>query len=234
MWGRFFGYGFTTPVDDMGPHNPASHPELLAELARAVSRERVRHEAAHAVDRAERGVRAEQPGGRRATRPTIRPRASRRGSAGFTCGRWRRSSCTSRCWRRREADAGLKGFDREAMKVRWLEQMNTAAGQRRGGRVDDVQRVDPAGADDDERRAGAAGVPDGRGRVFGPRGERCGAERSGEDSVPVSGGAGAACRARTRRSVCNELLAARGGDVVETLQDVWWAVLNSGEFILVH
>ena len=29
MWGHFFGYGFTRPVDDMGPHNPPSHPELL-------------------------------------------------------------------------------------------------------------------------------------------------------------------------------------------------------------
>ena len=29
MWGHFFGYGFTKPVDDMGPHNLASHPELL-------------------------------------------------------------------------------------------------------------------------------------------------------------------------------------------------------------
>ncbi|MFQ5730742.1 MAG: DUF1549 and DUF1553 domain-containing protein [Planctomycetaceae bacterium] len=33
MWGHFFGYGFTRPVDDMGPHNPPSHPELLAYLA---------------------------------------------------------------------------------------------------------------------------------------------------------------------------------------------------------
>ena len=31
-WGHFFGYGFTRPVDDMGPHNPASHPELLDTL----------------------------------------------------------------------------------------------------------------------------------------------------------------------------------------------------------
>ena len=33
LWGHFFGYGFTRPVDDMGPHNPASHPELLERLA---------------------------------------------------------------------------------------------------------------------------------------------------------------------------------------------------------
>ncbi|WP_298867859.1 DUF1549 domain-containing protein [uncultured Gimesia sp.] len=32
MWGYFIGYGFTRPVDDMGPHNPASHPELLARM----------------------------------------------------------------------------------------------------------------------------------------------------------------------------------------------------------
>ena len=32
MWGHFFGYGFTKPVDDMGPHNPPAHPELLDRL----------------------------------------------------------------------------------------------------------------------------------------------------------------------------------------------------------
>ncbi|RMG35857.1 MAG: DUF1549 domain-containing protein [Planctomycetota bacterium] len=34
MWGHFFGYGFTRPIDDLGPHNPPSHPELLDRLAR--------------------------------------------------------------------------------------------------------------------------------------------------------------------------------------------------------
>ncbi|MCA8983741.1 MAG: DUF1549 domain-containing protein [Planctomycetaceae bacterium] len=32
MWGHFFGFGFTRPIDDMGPHNPASHPLLLEYL----------------------------------------------------------------------------------------------------------------------------------------------------------------------------------------------------------
>ena len=31
-WAHFFGYGFTKPVDDMGPHNPVSHPDLLERL----------------------------------------------------------------------------------------------------------------------------------------------------------------------------------------------------------
>jgi hypothetical protein len=33
VWAHLLGYGFTKPVDDMGPHNPASHPELLDRLA---------------------------------------------------------------------------------------------------------------------------------------------------------------------------------------------------------
>ncbi|MFQ5732982.1 MAG: DUF1549 domain-containing protein, partial [Planctomycetaceae bacterium] len=32
MWAHFFGYGFTRPIDDMGPHNPPTHPELLDRL----------------------------------------------------------------------------------------------------------------------------------------------------------------------------------------------------------
>jgi hypothetical protein len=35
LWAHCFGVGFTTPVDDMGPHNPVSHPELLQLLSRS-------------------------------------------------------------------------------------------------------------------------------------------------------------------------------------------------------
>ena len=34
MWGHFMGRGIVHPVDDFGPHNPPSHPELLDELAK--------------------------------------------------------------------------------------------------------------------------------------------------------------------------------------------------------
>ena len=32
MWAHFMGHGFTKPIDDLGPHNRASHPELLDNL----------------------------------------------------------------------------------------------------------------------------------------------------------------------------------------------------------
>jgi hypothetical protein len=33
-WGHFFGYGFSNPVDDIGARHPPSHPELLERLSR--------------------------------------------------------------------------------------------------------------------------------------------------------------------------------------------------------
>lgn len=33
VWAHFLGRGFTMPIDDMGPHNPPTHPELLERLA---------------------------------------------------------------------------------------------------------------------------------------------------------------------------------------------------------
>jgi hypothetical protein len=34
LWSYFFGTGLTEPIDEVGAHNPPSHPELLNELAR--------------------------------------------------------------------------------------------------------------------------------------------------------------------------------------------------------
>jgi hypothetical protein len=37
MWGHFFGLGIIDPVDDFGEANPPSHPQLLDELGRAMA-----------------------------------------------------------------------------------------------------------------------------------------------------------------------------------------------------
>lgn len=38
VWSQLFGRGIVEPVDDIGPHNPASHPDLLDELAEHFAR----------------------------------------------------------------------------------------------------------------------------------------------------------------------------------------------------
>ncbi len=61
MWGHFLGYGFTKPVDDMGPHNPPSHPELLEHLATGLRQPQLQPEGADPLDHAQRAVFALQP-----------------------------------------------------------------------------------------------------------------------------------------------------------------------------
>ncbi len=39
-WAHFLGRGFVNPVDDIGPHNPPSNPELLDELTHAFQKSR--------------------------------------------------------------------------------------------------------------------------------------------------------------------------------------------------
>jgi hypothetical protein len=39
---------------------------------------------------------------------------------------------------------------------------------------------------------------------------------------------------RQELAISNELLLARGGNVGAALQDIWWALLNTNEFILIH
>ena len=39
---------------------------------------------------------------------------------------------------------------------------------------------------------------------------------------------------RQELNISNELLAARKGNVGQALQDIWWALLNTNEFILIH
>ena len=58
LWAHFLGYGFTKPIDDMGPHNAPSHPELLERLASRIPHAQLRSEGADPLDRAERAVRA--------------------------------------------------------------------------------------------------------------------------------------------------------------------------------
>ncbi len=37
-WAQVFGYGFTNPIDDLGPHSPVSHPELLEFLTQSFAK----------------------------------------------------------------------------------------------------------------------------------------------------------------------------------------------------
>ncbi|HYO25558.1 MAG TPA: DUF1549 domain-containing protein [Lacipirellulaceae bacterium] len=239
LWAHYLGYGFTTPVDDMGPHNPATHPELLAELGqqfrssgfdqRRLMRWIVlseayglssrgagpaqRSDATQGIDDPTRG----QP-----------PRFSR-----FYVRQMQPEQLYESLLAATQADAGLRGFDREAMKLEWLAQMISATGNDEGA----------------ETTTFNGSIPQTLMMMNGDLVQRACATEAKGFLASIAGDENLSDREKIRylyraalgrlpgddeTRICNELLAARGGDVVQTLQDVWWALLNSGEFILVH
>lgn len=232
MWQHFFGYGFTNPVDDMGPHNPAGHPELLTELAtqfrlsgfdmRRLMRWIVLSEAYSLSSRVtERNDRDDPAAGGR-------PQFSR-----FYVRQMEPEQLYESLLAATEADAGLQGFDREALKLQWLAQMNTALGNDEGAESTTFNGSIPQALmmmnGELVRRACATDAGGFLARVATAPG------RSDREKFQyLYRAALARAPGKDEARVCDELLAAHNGNVVETLQDVWWAVLNSAEFILVH
>ena len=60
MWAHFLGRGFVNPVDDFGPHNPPSHPELLDKLAEEFKKSGYDVKTALPLDHGQPGLPAQQ------------------------------------------------------------------------------------------------------------------------------------------------------------------------------
>jgi hypothetical protein len=232
LWGHFLGYGFTRPVDDMGPHNPPSHPELLVELA-AKFRESgfdmprlmrwiVLSEAYGLSSRVGAGNEADDPAA------GATPRFSR-----FYVRQMQAEQLYESLLAATDAAAGLAAFDREAMRLQWLRQMNTATGNDEGTESTTFNGSIPQALmmmnGELVRRASSVGQGSfldqvARDPLLSNRQKIQRLYRAALARMPT----------REEAEVGNRLLEARRGDVLTTLQDVWWAVLNCNEFILVH
>ena len=232
IWAHFFGHGFTKPFDDMGPHNPASHPELLEELGVAFRNAAFDQKMLIrwiVLSRAY-GLSSRVESGNRDDEPTIgaKPQFSR-----FYVRQMVPEQLYESLLVATEA-AETVGDDRQqGLKDRWLRQFNTAFGTDDSGEATSfngsITQVLTMMNGDLIRRASSTG----NGSFL---------DRIAEDSQLTNRekinhlylAALARTPSRPERKVCNELLHSRDGDVVGSLQDIWWAVLNSNEFILIH
>jgi len=232
MWAHFLGYGFTKPIDDMGSHNPAAHPELLDELAtafRASGFDMKQLMRWIALSEAY-GLSSEIGPGNKEDDPELGrpPQFSR-----FYVRQMGPEQLYESLLTATRADAGLKKFDREMLKQRWLEQFNTASGNDEGTESTSFNGSIPQALTmmngELVRRACSADSGGFLDQVAND------AELSDREKINyLYRAALSRLPGKDETNVCNELLAARYGNVVETLQDVWWAVLNSNEFILIH
>ena len=232
IWAHFFGYGFTKPIDDMGPHNPASHPELLAELARhfrdsgfdmkSLLRSIVLSQPYRLSSRITSGNKEDNP---ELGKPPLFSR--------FYLRQMQPEQLYESLLTATHADATTSEENRDALRARWLTQFVTAFGN------------------DEQTEASSfnGSIPQVLMMMNGELVKRACRIDSGSFLDRVANDPNLSNREKVtylykaglsrtpgadERQISNQLLAARGGDVAAALQDVWWAVLNSNEFILVH
>jgi hypothetical protein len=231
MWGHFLGYGFTKPSDDLGDHNPPSHPELLDGLAQQFRQQ--------SFDLKEliRWITLSKPyalsskatPANQVDDPSLgeRPKFTR-----FYLRQMQAEQLYESLLTATEADQARVGEDAAKKKDAWLSQFIIAFGTDEG----------------DDATTFNGSIPQVLMMFNGELIKQATSVGKGGflDKVAASGMSPAqkidtlylAALARApsakERQVATALLAARRGDVAGALQDVWWAVLNSNEFILIH
>jgi len=233
IWAHFLGYGFTKPIDDMGPHNPPSHPELLEALAaefkaagydqKALMRWIVLSDAYGLSSRTTERNRKDDPA--LGEKPLF---------SHFYLRQMRAEELYESLLVATEAQNSEGSYEKqEAAKREWLKQFTVAFGT----------------DDNDETTTFNGTIPQTLMMMNGDLIEKAVRVDQGgflhrlANDTQLKNPAriqhlymAALARGATRDEIrlANELLALRGGDAVAALQDIWWAVLNSNEFILNH
>lgn len=233
MWAHFFSYGFTKPVDDMGPHNPPSHPDLLNLLATQFTA------SGHDLKQLIRWITLSEAYSL-SSRITKRNETDAPEAGG--------QPLFSRFYMRQmraeelyesllvateaEASAGQDEMAREKLKRDWLEQFTIAFGTDENDETSTFNGTIPQmlmmmNGDLMKRATGT----DKGGFLY----TVAHSDKKDRDKIRYLYNA-ALARAPTKPElvVAQKLWVARDGDSTAALQDVWWALLNSNEFILNH
>ncbi len=232
MWGHFLGYGFTKPVDDLGPHNPPSHPELLDYLSqefRAADYD-LRQLIKWIVLSRPYSLSSRISDGNKSDDPLAGeiPRFSR-----FYLRQMQAEQLYESLLIATMAHKSAGSYEeQERRKNMWLQQFTRAFGTDEGdettsfnGTIPQVLMMfngDLIRQATDSRSGGFLDW------LFGQN-------MSGREKIDYLFLAGLSRPATNQEmTMAQQFLAARDGDPVAALQDVWWVVLNSNEFIFNH
>ncbi len=252
MWAHFLGYGFTKPFDDMGPHNLPTHPELFGYLAEQF------RESEYDLKTLMKWIALSEPyalssrttSGNRTDDPLLgeSPKFTH-----FYMRQMRAEELYESLLVATEAHKTLGGYEKqEADKAKWLAQFTTAFGTDEGGETTTFNGSIPQALmmfnGDLIQRATSTGSGSFLARVAD-------SSETPAKKIEYLFLAGLARRPTSRElRAANQLVMARAkpdsgkyekgrrrnrnpqptDPIAAALQDVWWAVLNSNEFILNH
>jgi hypothetical protein len=232
MWSHFLGYGFTKPIDDLGPHNVPSHPELLEYLAKQFRK--------NSFDTKEliRWIVLSQPyslssktmGGNQSDDPQLgeAPKFSH-----FYLRQMRAEELYESLVVATEAQKTQGSYEeQEKLKSDWMRQFVTAFGTDDGEETTTFNGTIPQALmlfNGDLIKKATSGEKGGFLQGI------ANSNLKPADKIDYLFLAGLSRKpTKVELLAANELLAGHKGNMVDALQDMWWAILNSNEFIINH
>jgi uncharacterized protein involved in high-affinity Fe2+ transport len=232
IWGHFLGYGFTKPIDDLGEHNPPSHPELLDGLAEQFREQSfdLKELMKWIVLSKPYSLSSRTAKGNQRDDPALgeKPKFSH-----FYLRQMQAEQLYESLLTATEADKA-RGSAEDAAKKKdeWLGQFIIAFGTDEGddattfnGSIPQVLMMFNGDLVRHATSTGKGGFLD----------KVAGGTMKNPAKIDLLYMAALARKPSAKElGMANELMAARKGDAVGALQDIWWAVLNSNEFIINH
>ena len=232
MWGHFLGYGFTKPIDDLGEHNAPSNPELLDGLAAQF------REQSFDLKELIKWITLSKPyslsskvsKGNTRDDPALgeTPKFSH-----FYLRQMRAEELYESLLTATQADESRATGEKAAKKkAEWLGQFVIAFGTDEGddsttfnGSITQVLMMFNSELMKVATGTGKGGFLD---RIASGNTKNA----AKIDALYMA----ALARKPSAKEVskANDLMIARKGDAIGALQDIWWAVLNSNEFIMNH
>jgi hypothetical protein len=227
IWAYFLGYGFTRPIDDFGGHNPPSHPALLEGLAqrfteysydlKSLMRWIVLSKSYSLSSRMASGNEKDVPGS---------------GEPPYFSRFYVRQIEPEQLYDSLMVATKANGVENLDRQDRWLSQFVIAFGTDEGdssttfnGTIPQILMLFNGDLVQSATSLDKDGFLD----------QVMVANRKNQDRINALY---VAALSRWPSSIelryANQLLLARQGQAKEALQDVWWALLNSNEFILNH
>ncbi|MFP6671363.1 MAG: DUF1549 domain-containing protein [Pirellulaceae bacterium] len=233
LWAHFLGYGFTKPIDDMGPHNPPTHPELLDYLAKQLEAKSFNlKDVISWIVLSEPYALSSRTNSTNVTvdDPLLgeTPKFSR-----FYLRQMRAEELYESLLVATQAHKTRGSYEeQEKTKAQWLEQFVTAFGNDDGGEATTFNGTIPQALmmfNGDLVKKATSTAEGGFLHTIANSGLKNSQKINYLFQAALSRNP-----TKLEVTVANKLLIARKGDTVAALQDLWWAVLNSNEFIINH